>query len=316
VTETLEQCRQDLARGKIASRDLARRCFARIKDPRGEGARVFLRLFEEEALAAADSSDALRAAGRPARPLEGLPVSVKDLFDVAGSVTRAGSRVLAGHAPAERDAAAVARLRAAGAVLVGATNMSEFAMGSLGINPHYGTPLNPWDRAAARIPGGSSSGAAVSIADGMALAAVGSDTMGSVRMPAALCGVVGFKPTARRVPLEGVIPLAPSLDSIGVLSSTVAGCALVDAVLAGDAPALPQETCRRPWCSRIWTGAWRRPSTRRFPPCRAPAAASPISSSTSCASCRRSARNAVSISPRAMPGTASCSPPTARSTIR
>jgi aspartyl-tRNA(Asn)/glutamyl-tRNA(Gln) amidotransferase subunit A len=167
---------------------------------------------------------------------------VKDLFDVAGSVTRAGSRVLAGHAPAERDAAAVARLRAAGAVLVGATNMSEFAMGSLGINPHYGTPLNPWDRAAARIPGGSSSGAAVSIADGMALAAVGSDTMGSVRMPAALCGVVGFKPTARRVPLEGVIPLAPSLDSIGVLSSTVAGCALVDAVLAGDAPALPQET--------------------------------------------------------------------------
>jgi aspartyl-tRNA(Asn)/glutamyl-tRNA(Gln) amidotransferase subunit A len=174
-------------------------------------------------------------------PLAGLPLSVKDLFDVAGTTTLAGSIALADRAPAERDAVAVARLRAAGAVVVGTTNMAEFAMGSLGLNPHYGTPRNPWDRAVGRIPGGSSCGAAVSITDGMALAAIGSDTLGSVRMPAALCGIVGFKPTARRVPRDGVIPLAPSLDSVGVLASTVACCARVDAVLAGTGPAVPDE---------------------------------------------------------------------------
>jgi aspartyl-tRNA(Asn)/glutamyl-tRNA(Gln) amidotransferase subunit A len=127
----------------------------------------------------------------------------------------------------------VQRLRAAGAVIVGRTNMTEFAYSGLGLNPHYGTPRNPWDRATGRIPGGSSSGAAVSVADGMAAAAIGTDTGGSVRIPSALCGLTGFKPTASRVSTEGVLPLSFTLDSIGPLARSVACCALLDAVLAG-----------------------------------------------------------------------------------
>ncbi|MEO9189582.1 MAG: amidase, partial [Acetobacteraceae bacterium] len=132
-----------------------------------------------------------------------------------------------------------ARLLAAGFIPVGRTNMVEFAFSGLGINPHYGTPRSPWDRKAGRIPGGSSSGAGVSIADGMALAAIGTDTGGSCRIPAAYCGVVGYKPTARRIPTAGVLPLAPSLDSVGPLARSVACCAIVDAVLAGTPPAPP-----------------------------------------------------------------------------
>jgi aspartyl-tRNA(Asn)/glutamyl-tRNA(Gln) amidotransferase subunit A len=131
----------------------------------------------------------------------------------------------------------VRRLLAAGFVPVGRTNMTEFAFSGLGINPHYGTPLAPWDRAAARIPGGSSSGTAVAVADGMVTAGLGTDTGGSCRIPAAFCGVVGYKPTARRVPIDGVLPLAPSLDSVGPLAPSVACCAIIDAILAGEAPA-------------------------------------------------------------------------------
>lgn len=224
--------------GSNSFAETIRALFARIRDPAGTGATTYLRLFETEALAAARAWDAMREAKLPLPPLAGLPVSVKDLFDVAGSVTTAGSRALAGDAPAQRDAPVVARLRAAGAIVVGTTNMTEFAFGGLGLNPHYGTPPNPYDRATGRIPGGSSSGAAVSIADGLAEAAIGSDTAGSVRMPAALCGTVGFKPTARRVPLAGAIPLAPSMDSIGPLAATVEMCARIDAVIAGDDDAL------------------------------------------------------------------------------
>ena len=131
----------------------------------------------------------------------------------------------------------VARLRAAGAVIVGSTNMSEFAFSGVGFNPHYGTPGNPADRK--RVPGGSSSGAAVSVADRMAVAALGTDTGGSVRIPAAVCGIVGFKPTARRVPIDGVVPLSTSLDSIGPLANSVECCAIVDAVFAGEPIAVP-----------------------------------------------------------------------------
>jgi aspartyl-tRNA(Asn)/glutamyl-tRNA(Gln) amidotransferase subunit A len=238
---TLTPCERDLLSGKITSRELTERSFARIRDPQGEGKRTFIRVFEEQALATADASDAMRRAGCPAAPLAGLPISVKDLFDVAGFTTLAGSTVLADRPPAAHDAVAVARLRAAGAVIVGTTNMTEFANGGLGLNPHYGTPRNPWDRTNGRIPGGSSSGAAVSVTDGMSVAAIGGDTAGSVRTPAALCGIVGFKPTACRVPLRGTIPLAPSLDSIGVLANTVACCARVDAVLSGDEPVVADE---------------------------------------------------------------------------
>jgi aspartyl-tRNA(Asn)/glutamyl-tRNA(Gln) amidotransferase subunit A len=132
----------------------------------------------------------------------------------------------------------VARLRAAGAILVGRTNMVEFAFGGVGLNPHYGTPKNPWDRATGRVPGGSSSGAAVAVADGMCVMGLGSDTRGSVRIPAALCGIAGFKPTARRVPREGVFPLSYTLDSVGPLANTIECCAACDAVLAGE-PAGP-----------------------------------------------------------------------------
>ncbi len=175
--------------------------------------------------------------------LAGVPVTVKDLFDVAGSITTAGSRVLlegpGAAPPAEHDAVVVARLRAAGAAMVGSTNMTEFAYSGLGLNPHWGTPANAagsaLDPGAPRIPGGSSSGAAVGVALGVGLAAVGTDTGGSVRIPAALNGLVGFKPTARRVPLDGCLPLAASLDSIGPIARTLADCLRLDAVLA-DAP--------------------------------------------------------------------------------
>ncbi len=205
----------------------------RAVDGDGEGARVFTKLYRDQAMAAADANDRLRAAELVASPLAGIPVSIKDLFDVRGEVTKAGSTALATAPAADEDAIVVNRLRAAGAVLVGRTNMTEFAYSGLGINPHYGTPANPFDRKTGRIPGGSSSGAVVSVTDGMATAAIGTDTGGSTRIPAALCGVVGFKPTQARIPLDGAFPLSPSLDSIGPIAPSVACCALLDAVLAG-----------------------------------------------------------------------------------
>jgi aspartyl-tRNA(Asn)/glutamyl-tRNA(Gln) amidotransferase subunit A len=211
-------------------------CLARIASTTGEGSRVFLKLYGEQALATADFYDRMRQQGaRPSR-YAGIPISVKDLFDVAGDTTTAGSTVLKGAAAAEQDATAVARLKAAGFIVIGRTNMTEFAFSGLGINPHYGTPRNPWDRATGRIPGGSSSGAAVSITDTMAYAALGTDTGGSCRIPAAMCGIVGFKPTAGRVPLTGTYPLSVALDSIGPLANSVACCAVLDAILAAQTP--------------------------------------------------------------------------------
>jgi len=238
---TVAQLCADLASGATTSRELVEQAFARIVDPAGEGARAFIKMYADSARAEADFSDRLRHAGVRRSPVDGLPVSVKDLFDVAGDVTRAGSRILEKASPAKADAAAVARLRAAGAVLIGRTNMVEFAFGGVGLNPHYGTPKNPYDRATGRVPGGSTSGGAVAQADGMCVMALGSDTRGSIRQPAALCGVTGFKPTARRVPREGAFPLSLTLDSIGPLANSVACCALYDAILAGEpAAALPE----------------------------------------------------------------------------
>lgn len=184
---------------------------------------------------AAVHADACRSAGvAPVSALAGLPVSIKDLLDVAGETTLAGSVVLADRPPAARDAPVVVRLRAAGAAILGKTNMTEFAYSGVGLNPHYGTPANPADPARARIPGGSSSGAAVSVAAGMCVAAIGSDTGGSIRIPAALCGLVGFKPTARRVPTAGAIPLSTTLDTICAMTRSVADCILVDQIIADD----------------------------------------------------------------------------------
>jgi aspartyl-tRNA(Asn)/glutamyl-tRNA(Gln) amidotransferase subunit A len=210
---------------------------AQIADPAGEGVRTFVKVYGDNARTAADAQDRLRKAGYVASPLAGLPVSLKDLFDVSGEVTLAGSKALDDRPPATCDAPIVSRLRAAGAVLIGRTNMTEFAFSGVGINPHYGTPGNPYDRRL--IPGGSSSGAAVSVSDGGAVVAIGTDTGGSVRIPAALCGVVGFKPTQKRVLRDGVIPLSTTLDSIGPLANSVACCAVADAIMAGEEPIVP-----------------------------------------------------------------------------
>ena len=237
--QTLIEAARRLAAGTTTARALVEACLERIADPGGEGGRAFMVRYPGQARAAADAMDALRRAGRAPGPYAGIPVSLKDLLDVAGEVTRAGSVVLADAPPATAHAEVVRRLLAAGMVPVGRTTMTEFAFSGLGINPHHGTPRSPWDRATGRIPGGSSSGAAVSVADGMALAALGTDTGGSCRVPAALCGIVGYKPTARRVPLQGVLPLSSSLDSVGPLAPTVACCAVVDAILAGESPPAP-----------------------------------------------------------------------------
>ncbi len=217
----------------LSCRDKLEYALGRIADPKGEGARTCLSVYADTARAAADAADARAASGISLGPLDGAIVSIKDLFDVAGEVTRAGSKVLAEEGkPAASDAVVVRRLRAGGAVIVAKTNMSEFAFTAIGTNPHFGTPGNPADRS--RVPGGSSSGAAVAVADGMCDIAIGSDTGGSVRMPAALCGIVGFKPSRQRVSTEGAFPLSYSLDSIGPLARSVADCAKADAVLAGD----------------------------------------------------------------------------------
>jgi aspartyl-tRNA(Asn)/glutamyl-tRNA(Gln) amidotransferase subunit A len=235
--QTLTQAAAALSAGRTTARALTEACLDRIDDPQGEGARTFITTYAEQARSSADAMDALRRVGRAPGPYAGLPISLKDLFDVAGETTAAGSTVLAAAKPAGAHAAVVSRVLAQGFVPVGRTNMTEFAFSGLGINPHHGTPRSPWKRdrdgLGGHIPGGSSSGAAVSVADGMALAALGTDTGGSCRIPAAFCGVVGYKPTARRVPLTGVLPLAPSLDSVGPLAPSVQCCAIVDAILAG-----------------------------------------------------------------------------------
>ncbi len=239
--ETIARQQAALAAGKTTAAALVDEACARAEAPEGEGGLVFLGHYAAAARLQARHADALRAAGVDAGPLAGMPVSIKDLFDVAGETTRAGSIVRRSATPAAADAAIVRRLKGAGAILVGRTNMTEFAYSGIGLNPHYGTPANPWERAQRRIPGGSSSGAAVSVADGMAIAAIGTDTGGSVRIPAALTGLAGFKPTARRVPQEGCFPLSFSLDSIGPLAASVACCAMIDSVMAGETPApLPE----------------------------------------------------------------------------
>ncbi len=217
------------------SRDRLEQALARIADPTGEGGRACLTVYAEAARAAADAADARARHGVSLGLLDGAVVSLKDLFDVAGEPTRAGSKLLADEAsPAKADAPVVRRLRAAGAVIVAKTNMTEFAFSGIGANPHFGTPGNPADRA--RVPGGSSSGAAVAVADGFCEIAVGSDTGGSTRIPAALCGIVGYKPSRQRIPTEGAFPLSYTLDSIGPMARTVEDCALADATMAGEPP--------------------------------------------------------------------------------
>lgn len=205
---------------------------------------TFTRVYAESAIAIAMTADEKRKTGQQLGALAGLPISIKDLFDVAGEITMAGSTVRSTTAPAHKDATVVTRLRHAGAAILGKTNMTEFAFSGVGINPHYGTPVNPADNKVARIPGGSSSGAAVSVAAGLCVAGIGSDTGGSIRIPAALCGLVGFKPTMRRVPVSGTFPLAPSLDTICAMTHSVADCHLIDSIIADHALRLENLTLK------------------------------------------------------------------------
>ncbi len=229
-----------LANEEVTSRALVEKCLSRIENPDGEGSRAFLKLFARQARAQAELADQMRLSGMLPSRFLGIPISVKDLFDLEGDITTAGSRVLQSAAPAGADALAIARLRRAGFILIGRTNMTEFAFSGLGLNPHYGTPLAPWDRDNGRIPGGSSSGAAVSVADGMAHAAIGTDTGGSCRIPAAFCGIVGYKPTVGTIPADGIVPLSHTLDSAGPLAAGVSCCATLHALMAtGEAPAPP-----------------------------------------------------------------------------
>jgi aspartyl-tRNA(Asn)/glutamyl-tRNA(Gln) amidotransferase subunit A len=239
--KTIREFADELAAGRATSADLVQSALERIDDLAGEGRRAYITVLREQAKSAAQSADLLRRAGVHLSPLAGLPISVKDLFDVAGLATSAGSRVLATAKPAAEDAAIVHHLRAAGAVVMGRTNMTEFAYSGLGLNPHYDTPRNPWDRGVGRIPGGSSSGAAVSVTDAMAVAAVGSDTGGSVRIPAALCGLTGFKPTKGRHSMAGVLPLSTSLDTVGPLAPSVDCCWMIDRILAGQSASTPPD---------------------------------------------------------------------------
>jgi aspartyl-tRNA(Asn)/glutamyl-tRNA(Gln) amidotransferase subunit A len=234
-TPTLASLAVDLENGRTSARKLVDACLARIADTSGEGARAFIHVDAEAAIEAAEAMDRLREVKAAPSPYAGIPVSIKDLFDIRGQVTRAGSRALEEDCtPADADAPVVARLRRAGFVVIGRTNMTEFAYSGIGINPHYGTPKGAWQRSVGHVPGGSSSGAAVSVIDGMAHGALGTDTGGSCRIPAAFNGIIGFKPTQRRVPLDGAVPLSSTLDSIGPLARSVACCAVLDAVLADE----------------------------------------------------------------------------------
>jgi aspartyl-tRNA(Asn)/glutamyl-tRNA(Gln) amidotransferase subunit A len=193
---------------------------------------VFTQLYADAARAGAQHCDAQAQAGRSSAALHGVCITIKDNIDVAGEITMAGGVVCAGESPAMHDAPVLQRLRDAGAVVLGKTNMSEFAFSGVGINPHHGTPANPADAQHARVPGGSSSGAAVSVALGLAEVGIGTDTGGSIRIPAALCGLVGYKSTQARIPCTGVMELSRTLDTVGSMTRSVRACLAVDAVLS------------------------------------------------------------------------------------
>lgn len=231
ITETIDQLNQRLARGETTREALVAGALEKATQPAAKS--VFTKMYPEAALAAARAADAAHKAGIAQPALAGLPVSIKDLYGVAGETTMAGSLVCKGEPAQTHDAPVVARLRAAGSAIVGKTNMTEFAFSGIGINPHYGTPVNPTDQTIARVPGGSSSGAGVSVALGLSVAGLGSDTGGSIRIPAALCGIVGFKSTQKRVPLEGALELSRALDTVCALTRSVQDCITVDAVLSG-----------------------------------------------------------------------------------
>jgi aspartyl-tRNA(Asn)/glutamyl-tRNA(Gln) amidotransferase subunit A len=193
----------------------------------------FILVTRKRALEEAAASRKRHREGRAAGPLDGVPIAWKDLVDMAGERTTAGSALFAESPLKEKDALIVTNLSAAGMVALGKTNLSEFAFSALGLNPHFGTPRNPRDSVTPRVAGGSSSGAAVAVAGGLAPCAIGSDTGGSIRAPAGFCGIVGFKTSEGRIDKRGVFPLSHTLDTIGPMAHTVEDCVLIDMALRG-----------------------------------------------------------------------------------
>jgi aspartyl-tRNA(Asn)/glutamyl-tRNA(Gln) amidotransferase subunit A len=248
MTMLISHIADALASGQLSARDHLEGCLAAIDSE--DGRRAFVTVHAEGARRNADQTDALRKAGATLPAFAGVTLSVKDLFDIAGEVTRAGSRVLDDAAPASTDATVVARLKAAGFNIIGRTNMTEFAYSGLGMNPHYGNPRSPYGRDIDEgfVAGGSSSGSAVSISDGMAAATIGSDTGGSTRAPAVFCGITGMKPTTTRMPGDGVFPLSTSFDAAGPMGHSVDCCAILDSIMTGGSgaaePAFPASGLR------------------------------------------------------------------------
>ena len=235
MTYLIKDIARQIADGTLNARDHIESCLAAIDDKAGQGQNTFIKTFHDRARADADSVDTARKNGWALTPFAGVSLSLKDLFDVAGDVTKAGSILLANTPPARTDATIVARLRQAGFILIGRTNMTEFAFSGLGMNTHYGNPLSPYDRKTGRIAGGSSSGSAVSVSDHMAAISIGSDTGGSTRAPASYCGIVGLKPSTARMPSDGVFPLSPSFDAAGPMGNSVACVSIIDSIMAGGA---------------------------------------------------------------------------------
>ncbi|GIW17018.1 MAG: amidase [Tepidiforma sp.] len=230
---TVADAARAIARRDLSPVDLTRACLARI-EARNPALNAFVTVVPERALEEAARAEAELLAGQYRGPLHGIPIGLKDLYDTAGIETAAGSAVLRGRVP-DRDAAAVARLREAGAVILGKTNTHEFAWGTTTNNPHTGPTRNPW--APDRIPGGSSGGSGAAVAARLCPAALGTDTGGSIRIPAALCGVVGLKPTFGRVSRAGIIPMSWQFDHAGPITRTVEDAAILLAAIAGYDPA-------------------------------------------------------------------------------
>jgi aspartyl-tRNA(Asn)/glutamyl-tRNA(Gln) amidotransferase subunit A len=233
MIQNITDLSRKLQRGKLSSRALVDESFDAIAAAGAEGEKAFLTLYQDRARRMADWIDQGRKDGMNLPAHAGIPIAIKDLFDVTGEITRAGSRVMDDQPAATQNAEIVDRLERAGFVVVGKNNMTEFAYSGLGVNGHFGTPLNPHDKTTPRVPGGSSSGAAVAVSDAMVPVAIGTDTGGSCRIPAAFCGIVGFKPTSMRVPKTGAIPLSKTLDSIGPFATSVSCVAVLDSILSG-----------------------------------------------------------------------------------
>lgn len=230
----LTELSRRLGRGEISSRDIVTTCLSRIA-ALDDRLHAFIDVYRDSALACARAADLERQSGIARGPLHGLPIALKDLLHVEGRVTTAGSKTWQGRLATE-TATAVERLVSAGMIPLGKTHMVEFAFGGWGRNEPMGAPWNPWDTRTHRVAGGSSSGSAVAVAAGLAPAAIGSDTGGSIRIPSALCGLTGLKPTYGTISLAGVVPLATTLDSLGPLSRTVEDAALLTAAMAGPDP--------------------------------------------------------------------------------